>query len=1104
MPIVVVPPEIAGPSARLPPAATSGSASSSTHLRTHFLTCEEIEAEARHCDTVQAELGAMPATQRKFEAMLPNPTPASATSQGEKFCLVQIDVLSNLLCCTVCKHCLGTGLTVQEGTKLGLAAKLEVVCLHCGIIASSWTSPRQQDSRAFEVNIRSIMAIKQLGKGQTALNDFWAATNVPHRGLHHKTFQEHLKKTFREPEALCVEKFYAESAVAVKTACKKMDPGFCKDITVVYDGTWHKRGFTSHIGVGSVIEYHTGLILDAVVLSNLCLGCQTGPKPGDQGYDSWHMHHVCQKNTDAKSGRMEVEAALTLFKRSISKHDLRYTALVSDGDSRTFSALTEENVYGLVPIDLAAMQRAVMATYHHVTSTDQEPHHELCPEGAQSWCRIRVAEAKGEPQPKHKHKLPAYVAAAMLPVYQRLSQVSLLQRCLGAKTQNASESFHSVLWSLMPKEQHASLIAVETALHEAVLRFNAGCYKATAEILVAVGLQPAHLALQRAAEKDALRLHKASKRHQEKLERRNKKKVQSIRTALRSRRLNEVKVESVANVQGKEFRAVVLSTVRTRATCLRLERSTPVKEALDFGFLSNAKLLNTAITRAQSLVVVVGDPVSLCSIGACQKLWETFVKTCSEHHSLHYMTWAEIKYQLDGFELQKEYGLNPHAESFWPSRPFFTEAPSLQTQPQGRPATGIHGDGQPRAPYYSYGFQHYPGHMMTAIDRRFCGAVLNGGALQSVPRSPWYPPMYPAPPPQVSYPQNQLPQQHAWPQQPTDVPRYQPQPQQMRPPEGSYLQYQQGYQQGTLQNQQGSPMYEQGMLQQQRPQGNPLYQRLAPSQVQQPEQQALPMEEVFARMMLDDDANPEPEAAPASTKQTKSAPGATRVLASKPPNGFVQKMWDTEQRQVHQTNPHPTKPRQTNNHQTNTQQVALQGGRGRGGPCQTRRLAEPAPVHNTKSADAQPSSSPKHSAKPIVAYVTAALKPVTWEMQEQHVAASSALPRVMSLPKPTTAEDVQEYHKLLTQDNDEREKDALASRLQQELARRREQSTSLSGTASRMAPLRAASVQPTPGQTAPGARQTTANMQPAPAVKQTYAQVLNSRCRNGRDGRGGC
>lgn len=423
------------------------------------------------------------------------------------------------------------------------------------------------------------MAIKQIGKGQTALNDFWAAMNVSYRGLHHKTFQKHLKETFRKPEATALEKFDADSATAVIKTYKEMDPSFCKDITVMYDGTWHKRGHTSHIGVGSVIDFFTGLILDAVVLSNHCLGCQTGPKPGDAAYESWQKHHICQKNTDAKSGSMEVEAGLTLFGRSVSKHGLRYTTLVSDGDSRTFAALTEENVYGLVPIvkeeclnhvqkrigsalrnivqksdkplsgkgkltkaliekltgyygwalrnnstDLTAMQRAVMATYHHVTSTDQDPHHELCPEGAQSWCRHRAAEAKREPQPKHKHSLPDYVAAAMLPIYERLSQKSLLQRCLGAKTQNASESFHSILWSLMPKEQHSSLIAVETALHEAVLRYNAGCCKATQVISDSIGLQPGHLAIQRAREKDALRLKKNSKRHQEKMEARQKKK----------------------------------------------------------------------------------------------------------------------------------------------------------------------------------------------------------------------------------------------------------------------------------------------------------------------------------------------------------------------------------------------------------------------------------------------------------------------------------------------------------------------------------------------------------------------------------------------------
>lgn len=51
-----------GPSARLLPAATSGNVSSSTHMQTHFLMREEIEAESRCCDAVGAELGAVPAT----------------------------------------------------------------------------------------------------------------------------------------------------------------------------------------------------------------------------------------------------------------------------------------------------------------------------------------------------------------------------------------------------------------------------------------------------------------------------------------------------------------------------------------------------------------------------------------------------------------------------------------------------------------------------------------------------------------------------------------------------------------------------------------------------------------------------------------------------------------------------------------------------------------------------------------------------------------------------------------------------------------------------------------------------------------------------------
>lgn len=138
-----------------------------------------------------------------------------------------------------------------------------------------------------------------------------------------------------------------------------------------------------------------------------------------------------------------------------------------------------------------------------------------------------------------------------------------------------------------------------------------------------------------------------------------------IRAELRKRRLSGISVERVLNVQGKQFRAVFLSTVRTRRTCTGTKLT---GDEVDFGFLSNSKLLNTAITRAQSLVAVVGDPVALCSIGRCCKLWEKFIKICEENNSLYGITWASLRSQLDGVELKKSYVLNPLAPEFIPRK----------------------------------------------------------------------------------------------------------------------------------------------------------------------------------------------------------------------------------------------------------------------------------------------------------------------------------------------------------------------------------------------------------------------------------------------------
>ncbi|MGH0143755.1 UNVERIFIED_CONTAM: hypothetical protein FKN15_044783 [Acipenser sinensis] len=161
-----------------------------------------------------------------------------------------------------------------------------------------------------------------------------------------------------------------------------------------------------------------------------------------------------------------------------------------------------------------------------------------------------------------------------------------------------------------------------------------------------------------------------------------------IRAELRKKRMSDVSVERVLNVQGKQFRVLFLSTVRTRHTCKHKQTAIKRKEQmvedstedLDYGFLSNYKLLNTAITRSQSLVAVVGDPIALCSVGRCRKFWEQFIEICHENSSLHGITFEQIKAQLEALELKKTYVLNPLAPEF---------IPRALRQQQQHPATSI-------------------------------------------------------------------------------------------------------------------------------------------------------------------------------------------------------------------------------------------------------------------------------------------------------------------------------------------------------------------------------------------------------------------------------
>ena len=52
--------------------------------------------------------------------------------------------------------------------------------------------------------------------------------------------------------------------------------------------------------------------------------------------------------------------------------------------------------------------------------------------------------------------------------------------------------------------------------------------------------------------------------------------------------------------------------------------------------LTLLQLFNTAVTRAKQWLVVVGEPITLCTVGSNRLLWGEFIKNCQREQSFEY------------------------------------------------------------------------------------------------------------------------------------------------------------------------------------------------------------------------------------------------------------------------------------------------------------------------------------------------------------------------------------------------------------------------------------------------------------------------------------
>ena len=467
------------------------------------------------------------------------------TCDDDQYIMIQVMQITKLLSDVLCPNCKKPGIrfTRKSEDDLGFAARILLECTNCkGYNRTEYSSqrigePGSVKNAPFDINIRSTLAFRGIGCGHSAMKDWCDTMNmssVLSKNAYTSTnnkLEEAASRTF-DVVSQTTRKHLIDAYAQIGVTA---DKDGILDVAVSYDGTWQKRGHTSHNGAACTIDLLTGLPIDIEVLSNYCNKCST--TPDEIKNQEWLENHatVCSKNFSGTSGAMEVEAAERLWKRSVEKCNVRYTTMLSDGDSKAFDALTALNIYGdkkpiekeectnhvskrmgtalrnIVAIskaqknsisgkgklthakiqriqnyygkaikdhshDVNLCKKRIMAILFHLSSTDDLPKHVHCPDGANSWCFWQRAKANGDvPGPHKDHDtLPPHIGSRLVPIFQRLSDEKLIQRCSRKKTQNPNESLHQLIWKICPKSTYVGRRTLKTAVALAACQFSMG------------------------------------------------------------------------------------------------------------------------------------------------------------------------------------------------------------------------------------------------------------------------------------------------------------------------------------------------------------------------------------------------------------------------------------------------------------------------------------------------------------------------------------------------------------------------------------------------------------------------------------------------------
>ncbi|GFU76611.1 uncharacterized protein TNCV_1272601 [Trichonephila clavipes] len=168
--------------------------------------------------------------------------------------------LEKYVCCLECHG----KIKINEKSSVGLSSSFLLMCSNCKmqkklnsceLIGAKKNIP--------EINRRSVLAMRCIGQGLSALNTFCTIMSLP-KPVSQKAYHSINIRIADECETL------ANASMSDAALEEKILDGTRNCIAVSGDGTWKTRGHTSLVGVCTLIGAECGKVLDIDIMSSFC------------------------------------------------------------------------------------------------------------------------------------------------------------------------------------------------------------------------------------------------------------------------------------------------------------------------------------------------------------------------------------------------------------------------------------------------------------------------------------------------------------------------------------------------------------------------------------------------------------------------------------------------------------------------------------------------------------------------------------------------------------------------------------------------------------------------------------------------------------------